>query len=127
MITYKEIIDRIECITLNESLEYLKWLQLETHKRWCDKRLKLYKIHRLHKCALFMDNVIEFKKNKCHYDVVDTFTKVGNFEIYKHGSYLYELELKEHLEYYTGFNFCNILWVIADKGYRITENVKNNV
>ena len=123
MRTYKEIIDRVECITLNENLEYLKWLQLETHKRWYDKRLKLYKKNRLHKCTVFIDNVIEFKKRKLHYDVVDTFTKVGELEIYKHGSYLYELEIKDRLEYYTGYNISKILWLLADKGLRITENV----
>lgn len=69
----------------------------------------------------FYENVIEFKNSNMHYDVVDDFTKVGNFTVY-HGTY--ELELFNHLEYHTGKLMIKPLRLLAEKGYHIETEYK---
>ena len=121
MITYKEVLDRVNNLTLDECDDYLMWLFKHCGKRFYDKRLCNFKHFKMHECMLFMKNVIELKNDNIHYDVVDTFTKVGNFTVY-HGTY--ELELFNHKEYYTGTIMIKPLRLLAERGYHLSVNAK---
>lgn len=121
MITYIEVLDRVNSLTIDECNEYLMWLFKQCARRLYDKRLCNYKHYKMYECMLFMKNVIEFKNNNIHYNVVVGFTKVGNFTVY-HGTY--KLELFNHLEYYTGTIMINPLRLLAERGYHIETEYK---
>lgn len=54
MITYIEVLDRVNSLTLDECNEYLMWLFKQCAICFSDKRLCNYKRYKMHECALFM-------------------------------------------------------------------------